>query len=119
MQGELGPDFRKPRLGIRTILPYLKLTSGRLHNEPVTRHRSIFFQMVLGPYFCTMTFLTNWLLSGEGFFSQLFFLGWVIVNILGFLYFTFALYLSLKDNLPKNGVNKKCHGTFSVHIIVF
>eukprot|EP01120_Amphizonella_sp_Union-15-10_P006498 TRINITY_DN2101_c0_g1_i1.p1 TRINITY_DN2101_c0_g1~~TRINITY_DN2101_c0_g1_i1.p1 ORF type:complete len:188 (-),score=12.17 TRINITY_DN2101_c0_g1_i1:27-590(-) len=119
MHGDLHPNFRKKGFGWKNIFLYLKLSSGRLQNEPVVRHRSIFLQMVLDGYFCMMSFMTPWLMSGDSYFSQSLFFFFCAFNILAFIYFTLALYLSLKDNLPRMVSKKNSMGLFLFTLLFF
>mmetsp|Transcript_9293 Transcript_9293/g.10277 ORF Transcript_9293/g.10277 Transcript_9293/m.10277 type:complete len:188 (-) Transcript_9293:76-639(-) len=119
MRGDDMREFRKQKFSLKSIIPYIRIDGGRLKYEPVMRHRSIALQMVLGPWFCTCTCLTLWLLSGESFLSKAFFMIPVIFNVICFIYFTTALYLSLRDNLPKMVSKKNSMGLFLFTLLFF
>eukprot|EP01130_Rhizamoeba_saxonica_P010605 TRINITY_DN4362_c0_g1_i1.p1 TRINITY_DN4362_c0_g1~~TRINITY_DN4362_c0_g1_i1.p1 ORF type:complete len:182 (+),score=5.62 TRINITY_DN4362_c0_g1_i1:49-594(+) len=101
------------------VLKYLKLDSGKLHNEPSVRYVSIYVQMGMLFVFSIFGCMYNYWWDTEGFFSTAFWGLFSIFSFLSMVYFTVAFYLSIRDNLPRLVKLKHSMGLFLFTLLFF
>eukprot|EP00029_Vermamoeba_vermiformis_P002136 TRINITY_DN12523_c0_g1_i1.p1 TRINITY_DN12523_c0_g1~~TRINITY_DN12523_c0_g1_i1.p1 ORF type:complete len:188 (-),score=49.12 TRINITY_DN12523_c0_g1_i1:92-655(-) len=106
------------KFGLAEIKKYVKLDSGRLHNTPFVRNVSMGVQGGGLLIFTLFALLYRWMLNTTGFFF-LVNLIWEIVSWVGMIYFTVALFLSVRDNLPKMVSTKNSVGLFVFTLLFF
>lgn len=113
-----GPMFAAKDLP-KVLLSYFKLNSGRLQNPTGMRHKAIFLQLVM--FLVASTFAWLWHYNVEdtvGFFRFLCYL-WNLLWLVAAPYFGYALFLSLKDNVPKMVTTKNAVGLFMFTLLFF
>lgn len=118
MDHRLGEDLKDTKYK-QLLKRYFSLDSGGLHNSTEVRFKASLLQFFMLLTFSILSFSYDFWLEQTTGYTFIIFLTLVIVFFLCLIFFVFAFYITVRDNLPRLVKTKNTPGLFAYTLVFF